>query len=79
VHEVGKKQANELGVYDMSGNLWEWGGSWYPGYEGSVRVIRGGYWHGIAEGCAVASRYDNGNPGIRFNDGGFRVALSAAP
>jgi formylglycine-generating enzyme required for sulfatase activity len=78
VHEVGKKQANELGIYDMSGNLWEWSGSWYPGYEGSYRVIRGGYWYGSAEVCAVANRdiYDPGNRGSRY---GFRVALSSVP
>jgi sulfatase modifying factor 1 len=80
VHEVGKKQANELGIFDMSGNLWEWSGSWYPGYEGSSRVIRGGGWDGGAGGCAVANRSYAGNPGgNRYNDLGFRVALNPSP
>jgi formylglycine-generating enzyme required for sulfatase activity len=72
VKEVGKKQANELGIYDMSGNLWEWSGSWYPGLEGSCRVIRGGDWNASAEGCTVAYRGYN----IPGNHGGFRVASS---
>jgi formylglycine-generating enzyme required for sulfatase activity len=79
VHEVGKKQANELGIFDMSGNLWEWSGSWYPGYEGSIRVFRGGYWYGIAEGCSVAGRggIHPENRYVVLN--GFRVALSLVP
>jgi formylglycine-generating enzyme required for sulfatase activity len=77
--EVGKKQANELGIFDMSGNLFEWSGSWYSGSEGSYRVIRGGDWnYGVAEDCTVASR--NGSyPGNRGRFSGFRVALSSVP
>jgi formylglycine-generating enzyme required for sulfatase activity len=78
VHQVGKKLANELGIYDMSGNLWEWSGSWYPGYEGSFRVIRGGNWHYPAEYCSVAKRNLN-DPEFRINYLGFRVALSSVP
>jgi formylglycine-generating enzyme required for sulfatase activity len=79
VHQVGKKQANELGICDMSGNLWEWCGSWYPGHEGSSRVIRGGYWYYIAECCTVAAR-NYCDPEYRVNYLlGFRVALSSVP
>ena len=78
VHEVGKKQANELGIYDMSGNLFEWSGSWYPGYEGSYRVFRGGSWDDLAEGCAVAYRY-YADQGAYASYSGFRVALSSVP
>jgi sulfatase modifying factor 1 len=76
VHEVAKKLANELGIYDMSGNLFEWTGSWRPRYEGSFRVFRGGFWHGSAEVCAVA---DRGYliPGDWCYGNGFRVALSS--
>jgi len=81
VHEVGKKLANELGIYDMSGTLWEWSGSWYPGYEGSYRVIRGGDWSLDAGYWSVA--WSNftvpGNRSRISGDLGFRVALSAAP
>jgi formylglycine-generating enzyme required for sulfatase activity len=78
VHEVGKKLANELGIYDMSGNLREWSGSWYPGSEGSNRVIRGGNWYGIAGNCGVANRvYLNSEYRSYYN--GFRVALSSVP
>jgi formylglycine-generating enzyme required for sulfatase activity len=78
VKEVGKKQANELGIYDMSGNLFEWSGSWYSESEGSYRVIRGGYWNYYAEYCSVASR-DGILPGTRNYSFGFRVALSSVP
>ena len=78
VKEVGKKQANELGIYDMSGNVWEWSGSLYPGYEGSYRVIRGGGWGSYAEGCSVSYR-DPDSPGNRDGYIGFRVALSSVP
>jgi formylglycine-generating enzyme required for sulfatase activity len=79
VKEVGKKQANELGIYDMSGNLGEWSGSWYPGYGGSYRVIRGGGWYYyFAVYCLVADRSYN-YPEYRNGYSGFRVALSAAP
>jgi sulfatase modifying factor 1 len=76
--EVGKKQASELGIYDMSGNLWEWSGSWYPGSEGSVRVIRGGHWGDNAGNCSVANR-DGNNPESRTYYNGFRVGLSSVP
>ena len=78
VKEVGKKLANELGIYDMSGNLWEWSGSWYPGNEGWGRVIRGGVWRYGAGYCTVADRNGHVNPGYRTNYG-FRVALSSVP
>jgi formylglycine-generating enzyme required for sulfatase activity len=78
VKEVGKKQANELGIYDMSGNLWEWSGSWHPGAEGSYRVFRGGNWFYIAEFCTVANPL-LGVPGQGGGGYGFRLALSSVP
>jgi formylglycine-generating enzyme required for sulfatase activity len=74
-HVVGTKAANELGTYDMSGNVWEW---CFDIYSGSLRVIRGGSWNSGAENCPVGYR-GNINPTYGNINFGFRLALSSVP
>jgi formylglycine-generating enzyme required for sulfatase activity len=71
---VGQKQANELGLYDMSGNLWEW---CFDSVYGSARRIRGGSWgYPPAYSCTVAYR-TIADPGSRGSvNVGFRPARS---
>ncbi len=82
---VGSKSPNELGIYDMSGNVYECCSDWYGSYNnesqidptgpvnGAVRVYRGGSWDGNY--CRVSYRLDCCFPGDRDIDLGLRVAL----
>ena len=72
---VGGKEANELGLYDMSGNVWEWveDKSGIDLNENDRRIIRGGGWNDPERNCAVSRRRDWGQGG-RYNDLGFRLA-----
>jgi formylglycine-generating enzyme required for sulfatase activity len=86
-HAVGTKQPNELGIYDMSGNVWEWCQDRLGAYSsssqvnptgansGSYRVSRGGSWCEFARLCRSSCR-DLTSPGNRNYDLGLRLVLS---
>ena len=86
-HFVATKQSNELGIYDMSGNVYEWCSDWYDYYDGEnhtnpmgankgkSRVLRGGCWTDRPKDCRSSSR-SKIHPSCPFNFIGFRLALN---
>jgi formylglycine-generating enzyme required for sulfatase activity len=87
-HPVGQKKSNELGIYDMSGNIWEWcEDSWHDNYKNApnnnsawvdekynYRVLRGGSCYCPSQYCRAANRNINA-PANRYSNYGFRLVL----
>jgi len=88
-HPVGEKSANQLGIHDMSGNVWEWCQDYFQRdidlipkdgtaclKESNDRVLRGGCHHNWAIHCTVSKRYEI-MPGFKDECIGFKIAASA--
>lgn len=85
-HVVATLQCNELGLFDMSGNVWEWCQDVYGPYPtspqvnptgpaaGTYRVYRGGGWNSSPRSCRVSYRFDR-SPSATYNNQGLRLAM----
>ena len=74
-HEVGMKEPNRWGLYDMLGNVWEWCTDIYDEkVYGSYRILRGGGWSDETRGCLATNRRRSHPSSFKIDDLGFRIA-----
>ncbi|MDD4309670.1 MAG: SUMF1/EgtB/PvdO family nonheme iron enzyme, partial [Candidatus Cloacimonetes bacterium] len=89
VHQVAGRVPNELGIFDLSGNLWEWCWDIYGAYpaanqnnphgasNGSNKVLRGGCWSSSAASCQISERYQSAPSQSQAAGFGFRCVKKA--
>ena len=74
-HDIGSKEANNWGVYDMLGNVWEWCSDKYDEtVYGTYRIFRGGGWNDEERGCLATNRRRSHPTAFKIDDLGFRLA-----
>ncbi|MBO4705466.1 MAG: SUMF1/EgtB/PvdO family nonheme iron enzyme [Spirochaetaceae bacterium] len=75
-HPVAQKKANGYGLYDMTGNVWEWCWDREVNWLGDTSVIRSGSWYSGSDTCRISYRYNNYGPNERYENLGFRIVRS---
>ena len=78
-HEVGTKMGNELGIYDLTGNVWEWCFDAFSGASAAYRLSLGGSWFNAACNARMSWRRNVSLPALSNDNSGFRVVRSLVP